>query len=510
MTFLLDSAAPLSRQASRTALALAVATLACLPAAQAETAIDATVYKPTVDWQFKQHGTLVQSKEVASSLLLAFGKRANYPTTGLKAIRVSYATTAPDPNLDAFTPGRPVLATGIVIVPTDSTKPWSNSNPRPIIIFAPKTQGLGRDCAPSRALQGGLEEKSEVLRMVAALKEGYAIAVTDYDGYTENSQAHQYLVGQALGHAVLDMALATRQLIQQPSGLAALNVTLNSPMAIWGYSEGGTAAAWAGEMMASYAPVLTTQIKAIAAGSPVANMAQAAKSLDSSPASGMMLMGVWGFHVAYPKPLNSGGLYFELNDNFKSDLLGDFAAIKYELNPPSGASKNSLLHPTECVDQLPLDHGMKSMYWRNKGLNGSGPLTITEITTNPALGWQETLAKNDPGHHTIPVPLFFYHGSTATTLNATGTAKEGDLILSAESFNSYYQRVCDNGTKVWKQVYVSSTYGDSNHESTSDKAFASVMYWLNLALTNQPLRFKDNITIQGVDTTVAACPGTQP
>jgi hypothetical protein len=497
MTHSLVSKAPSRLQARRSALALAVATLACMPAAQAQTTPDPYVYKPTVDWQFKQHGTLVLNREVAGSLLTAFTKRGAYASAdalkNLKAVRVAYATTAPDASLNTFTPGRPVLATGIVIV--DTSKAWTKTGQRPIIIFAPKTQGLGRDCAPSRALELAQEEKSEVLRMAAALNEGYAIAVTDYDGYTENSQAHQYLVGQALGHAVLDMALATRQLLQQTTILSNLKLSFSSPMAIWGYSEGGSGAAWAGELMESYAPVLTTQVKGIASGSPVASVAQAAKSLDSGPGSGMMLMGVWGFHVAYPKPLSAGGLYFELNDNFKSDLLGDFAAIKYELNPPSGASKNALLHPSECVDQLPLDQGFKSMYWRNKGINGSGPLTITEITTNPALGWKDTLDKNDPGNHPINVPFFYYHGSVSTTVNTNGTAKEGDFILSAESFNNYYDRVCKNGTKVFKQIYASTNYGDSNHETTSDKAFPAVINWFDFILNNQPLKLPVSATI---------------
>jgi hypothetical protein len=460
--------------------------------------LDPHFYDAPLVWQTAPHGTvqgLVLVRDVntldgnANAVLPAFLNKAKY-SSPIRAWRISYNTTSPSANLVATTPGAPILASGIIIAPVG--KPWTGAGTRPIIVFAPKTQGLGSNCAPSKALELDKEELQEVRRMVAALERGYMVAVTDYDGYMNNTNAHQYLVGQTLGHAVLDMGLALKQAIPTIDAYdpqKEVNVSTASPMAIWGYSEGGTAAAWAGQLLTSYAPSLLSSIKGIATGGMVADMRTVARIMDGSPASGMLLSGVWGYHVAYPAPFTStAGLYFAMNDTFKKDLLGDNFASKYTLSPPSTNTPNALLHPDECVDQLPLDHGLKSVSYRNVG-----GYRITQFTTSePSLHWDVTMKANEVGGYKIPVPVYFYHGTTGVTTTEAGgwgAAKAGDAMLPVENFNDVYTRMCAAKTKVYRKIFT-STFGliPLNHETTSDTdRFPPILDWIDLVIAGNPV-----------------------
>lgn len=471
--------------ASLVAVALSTVVATAAHAATYSDLLNPSYYDPPAGWQNQPRGTLLNASLVssteASRIMATFDAKADY-TGPVKIWRIKYTTTGADANLNPTTPGAPLLATGIVIVPFGvSWNPTASTPTRPVILFAPKTQGMGSKCAPSKALELGKEETSEVKRMAVALSEGYAVAITDYDGYINNSQAHQYLVGQTLGHAVLDLGLAFKQAVPtlalqeqyDASGNKKLNVATTSPMVIWGYSEGGTAAGWAGQLLASYAPTLQPSIKGIATGGTVADMKLAAKTLDSNVASALMLAAVWGYHVAYPKPYEQGGVYFDLNDTFKQDLLGSWYSYKYQLNPPSTDSDNAILDPEECVDQLVLDHPFKTIRLRN-----NGGYTITELINTPSLRWGPVLSANSLGAYSIPVPTYFYFGTVATSLNSDGTAKEGDAILPAANFNGLATKWCANGTNLRKTIVVSNAYLAAGHEAASDKAFVAVKGWI--------------------------------
>lgn len=470
------------------------------PAAQAATTllIDPAFYAPPAGWQDYDHGSAVKlvealapqaPEQLANPALTAFWVLANY-SKQLRAWRVMYTTTGPDANRNPAVAGAPLLATGMIIAPVGT--PWTGTGPRPIVVFAPKTQGLGSNCAPTKALEVSNEETSEVKRIIAALDKGYIVALTDYDGYTDNSPTHHYLVGHTLGHAVLDMALATRQVslalngfdTVDANGVKRVNISYNSPMAIWGYSEGGTAAAWAGQMLTSYAPSLSSLMKGIATGGMVADPKMVSIAMDGMAASGLMLSATWGYHTAYPKPFSQGGLYFDINDTFKSEILGDNYAYKYTLSPPSTDTPHAMLHADECVSQVGADLPFKTIRTRN-----NGGYTVSQMLTDTdtrKLNWDAVLTANTVGNIRIPVPVFYYHGSTATSTNADGSAKEGDVILPVGNFNGVYTRMCASGTKVLRKVVLSSYYFELNHATASDKAFGDVTAWLADRFNNVP------------------------
>jgi hypothetical protein len=102
--------------------------------------------------------------------------------------------------------GEPDFVTGTVIVPTAK---WSGKGSRPVVTIGIGTQGIASKCAPSKQMITGSEYAGG--EIIEALKAGYAVDVTDYQGYT-NGAIPTYTAGKAEGQAVLDIVRAARQL----------------------------------------------------------------------------------------------------------------------------------------------------------------------------------------------------------------------------------------------------------------------------------------------------------
>ncbi|MEE2035291.1 lipase family protein [Rhodococcus chondri] len=180
--------------------------------------------------------------------------------------------------------GTPTAVVGTVLEPT---LPWHGPGLRPTVVVGPGTQGMGDQCAPSKLMMFGQEY--EYLQIGPLLAHGYTVAVTDYEGLGTPGD-HPYLNRLSQGHAMLDLARATRAL----PGIDAA-----APIAFWGYSQGGMSAAAAAELKDSYAPELP--VVAAVAGSPPASLADLAVAGDGSLLSGGIGWVVNGFVAAYPQ-----------------------------------------------------------------------------------------------------------------------------------------------------------------------------------------------------------------
>ena len=191
-----------------------------------------------------------------------------------RAVRFSYHATG--------AAGRDVAITGVLVAPTAPPPPGGF----PLIAWAHPTTGAADGCQPS---SHGAASIPEVDELVAR---GWAVVATDYEGLGAEGP-HPYLVGASEGHAVLDAALAA-------SRIPDTGVDADSPVVVWGFSQGGHAGAFAAELAPTYAPELNLVGVALAAPvSDVAGFTRRAEQMDDQ--LGVVLTVVNGFAAAYPE-----------------------------------------------------------------------------------------------------------------------------------------------------------------------------------------------------------------
>lgn len=215
--------------------------------------------------------------------------------------------------------GEPVAVTGTAFT---SKAKWRGPGERPVVVVAPGTQGVGDACAPSNQIQVGTEYES--LAISPLLDAGYNVVMTDYVG-SGTEGTHSYLNRVDQGNAVLDAARAA----SDPAlGLGSAQV----PVGIWGYSQGGGAAASAGELQPTYAPELN--LKGIYAGAIPADLNAVTNKIDGTVYNGFMLMGLVGlgdsYGVDYSQYINDAGMKTieKARDMCTTDAIGAFGSVR--------------------------------------------------------------------------------------------------------------------------------------------------------------------------------------
>ena len=138
------------------------------------------------------------------------------------------------------------------------------------------------------AARGGTDYERD--NIVAALGKGYAVLVTDYAGYTTGSTP-TYTVGTTEGNAVLDIVRAASQV---PNSRHRAIGTVG----LWGYSQGGQAAAWAGQLQPTYAP--SVPLKGVVAGGVPADLRKTAAYLDGGTGAAFVFESIIGLATEYP------------------------------------------------------------------------------------------------------------------------------------------------------------------------------------------------------------------
>jgi len=141
---------------------------------------------------------------------------------GARAWRVLYTSTDDD--------GDPIAVSGLIVAPTDPT-----GGPHPVLAWAHGTTGIARPCAPSLTD----DPLAGIPDMAAPLEQGWVVALTDYPGLGTPGP-HPYLGGASAGRAVLDSVRAAHDL--------DTGMDLSDEYAIWGHSQGGHAALFAGQL----------------------------------------------------------------------------------------------------------------------------------------------------------------------------------------------------------------------------------------------------------------------
>jgi hypothetical protein len=249
-------------------------------------------------------GTIISSQSVAFSTDLLFGT----PDFTVQAWKIVYQST------DAL--GNPDQVSGTILVPIS----WWLLGPRPILGFAPETQGMADRCAPSVTMPTGAYLEASLIK--SALNNGWAVAQTDYQGLGTPG-THTYANRNSNGHAVLDVVRAAMR-------LSSAGLSTSAPVVIWGYSEGGQAATAAGELQPSYAPEL--KLKGVAAGGVPADPVICGNYLNGSAFMSFFMYSMLGLDAAYSELqlknyLNATGTAAFATANNTCDIDGvlDFA-----------------------------------------------------------------------------------------------------------------------------------------------------------------------------------------
>ncbi|MFC9436980.1 lipase family protein [Nocardia sp. NPDC057030] len=171
--------------------------------------------------------------------------------------------------------------------------PWGadTTQSRPLVSFQCAIDAVASKCLPSYALRRGARAAGSIPQLelpliVGALARGWAVSVPDHGG-----TAGRFGVAREPGYRALDAIRAS--LAFAPLGLGA-----TASVALWGYSGGGLATAWAAELAAEYAPEL--DIVGAVAASPVGDPAAAFVRLNGSLFAGFAAVFTAGLRRGYP------------------------------------------------------------------------------------------------------------------------------------------------------------------------------------------------------------------
>ncbi len=185
--------------------------------------------------------------------------------------------------------GRPTATITTVMTP-DS--PWKGAGARPLVSYQVAEDGVDRKCSASYALRAGLQAgdtnaEGETSLILVALQRGWAVAAPDYEG-----PQSQFTGVQMSAHGVIDGLRAA--LAFKPAGISR-----HAPLALWGYSGGALASAWAAQLQPVLAPRL--KLAAVAVGGVVADLKATFLAFNGGSAGGALPMALSGVERSYPR-----------------------------------------------------------------------------------------------------------------------------------------------------------------------------------------------------------------
>ena len=314
--------------------------------------------------------------------------------------------------------GKPQLATGTVLVPRAAA-----AGERQVILYAPGVHGMGNTCSPSR--QFAINGEYEAANITAALKAGYAVLVTDYVGYT-NGGTPRFMAGASQGRNLLDILKAA-------TGIPGVGFDASARTAIWGYSQGGQAAAFAGELQPTYAP--TINLVGVAHGGTPGDLVPTAEYLNARNGAAFLFSAILGLRQEYPASI-------PLDLVLTADGKAAFEQLK-------GQCIFTALYAYQ-------NHDISR--YTNPGT------TLDDLLGLP--GVQTVLGKQQLGTKKINVPVYQYHGR----------ADEFIPLGQAVALKKAY---CDNGTDVAFDAY------PSEHIVTQFQAAPTVLAWLGKRFSGQ-------------------------
>jgi hypothetical protein len=260
-------------------------------------------YQPSAGFESLPSGTVLRSREVELAL---FGIVLQKVSAWQLLYRSSDLNRRPD------------AAVTTVLLPALADP----HTPRPVLTYQCAIDAVADRHFPSYALQRGARSPGcvpqfELLVIANALRRGWAVSIPDHEGLGGHFGAPR-----EPGHRVLDgvrAAMSFPPLCLEPA----------APVAVWGYSGGGMASAWAVEMAESYAPEL--DIVGAVLGAPVGDPGQTLLKLNGTWLAGLPAMVIAAIRHIYPdldRLLNDHANPTGLGRLDEIETLGTIAAIK--------------------------------------------------------------------------------------------------------------------------------------------------------------------------------------
>jgi pimeloyl-ACP methyl ester carboxylesterase len=327
--------------------------------------------------------------------------------------------------------GEAIAVTGLILIP----KGTAPSGGWPIITWAHGTTGIADACAPS------LKPAEFVTMANGLLDAGYLVVATDYEGLGTPGR-HPYIVGESEARGTLDIVRVAQNFP---------NANASKRYAIWGHSQGGHAAMFAGHIAKTYAPEI--ELVADVAGAPPSQLLLVNAALQTSPYKHYIAMVAAAMNAAY----------------------GDQKADLTQVLTPEG---------------LEFLNNMDTMCSSDLGKAAAG-LDFTKLqkadpSTIPA--WNQLLKDNDPGTFTapIPVPLLIIHG---------GNDEQIPVVSSAALFD----QLCKIG-----QVEQRWVFAGQSHAGVIAPSFTSMVSWIGDRFAGKPM--PDPIAPAGA--VVQSCPAS--
>ena len=325
--------------------------------------------------------------------------------------------------------GEAIAVTGLILIP-NGTAP---SGGWPIITWAHGTTGIADACAPS------LKPAEFVTMANGLLDAGYLVVATDYEGLGTPGR-HPYIVGESEARGTIDIVRMAQNF---PKANASKRYV------VWGHSQGGHAAMFAGHIAKTYAPEL--ELVADVAGAPPSQLLLVNAALQTSPYKHYIAMVAAAMNAAY----------------------GDQKADLTQVLTPEG---------------LDFLNNMDTMCSSDLGKAAAG-LDFTKLqkadpSTIPA--WNQLLKDNDPGTFTapIPVPLLIIHG---------GNDEQIPVVSSAALFD----QLCKIG-----QVEQRWVFAGQSHAGVIAPSYSSMVSWIGDRFAGKPM--PDPIAPAGA--VVQSCP----
>jgi alpha-beta hydrolase superfamily lysophospholipase len=326
--------------------------------------------------------------------------------------------------------GSPTAVSGFVVAP----KGAAPKGGRPVVAWAHGTEGIGRNCAPSLAPDPArdlvdyftygspYQQDVGIPALTELVQAGYVVAATDYQGLGTPGTA-QYAVSSAQAQNVYDSVLAAQRLKSAGAG---------DRVVTFGWSQGGGAAIWAGQVT-GYAPSL--KLLGVAALAPESDTGpQAADQVAPGP-------------VTATSPFHAVAI--------RLNLYQGFAATYPELNvadvvTPAGmaAYKGA---GVECVNHL--------AYVINTNVAAPADLEAWFPPTTPP-DWQKRFDENTAGLVPNAAPQLVMQGTADTVINPNATAQ-------------YVQRACAFGRPLQF-----TTYDGATHQTIPLVAKSEYLSWI--------------------------------